>query len=308
LLKFIFNSLKNFLIILIWFLITYFIFILQPSQEFESYILSLKPENYIIHIETIKSDSSTELLHLHLTTDHDTSLSAYLKVPIDTLKYPSIIILGGMLTGKQAVNYAYGVNNVILAAPDYRYKTKYKYNLFKIAEDLLEAYNATYLQVVDNLLLIEYLQNWDKTKNKKISILGYSFGVPFAAATARIQHLDYLALVYGGAGLNFLIKHNLKLFSKSIDCFLSELFWLHLINFEPESNLQHAKPIPTLFINGKNDEKIPNISAKKLQRSILNEKTIIWIDSKHVHPANKKLSLEIINHLNSWYHKENFFN
>ena len=79
------------------------------------------------------------------------------------------------------------------------------------------------------------------------------------------------------------------------------------MNFEPQSNLQFIKPLPTLLINGKNDEKIPNISAQKLQQSINYEKTIIWIDSKHVHPANKKLSLEIIKYLNSWYQKENFF-
>ena len=47
--------------------------------------------------------------------------------------------------------------------PDYRYKPKYNYDLLEIAIDLLDAYNATYLQIVDNLILIEFLQNWEKT-------------------------------------------------------------------------------------------------------------------------------------------------
>ena len=298
---------KNLLLIFIWFIFLYFIFLFQPLQDFESYIFSLKPENSKIHIEQIQSVEKSELLHLYLTIENDTSLSAYLKVPSDSAIYSSIIVLGGMLTGKYAVNYAYGVNNVILAAPDYRYKPKVNYDALTIFSDLSDAYNATYLQVVDNLLLIEFLNNWERTKNSNISILGYSFGVPFAAATARFNKADYLALVYGGADLKFLIKHNLKLFNQIVDYVLANLFWLHVVNFEPDENLQYVNPIPTLVINGVNDEKIPDISSQKLLDAINFEKKVILIDSKHVHPADKKLSLKIIDYLTSWHLEENFF-
>jgi dienelactone hydrolase len=300
--------LKNILIIFVWFVISYFIFLLQPLQDFTSYILSLTSENYKIKIKPVERTNHSKLYQLFFTLDSDTSLSAYLKIPLDSTDYPSIIILGGMLTGKDAVNYAYGVNNVILAAPDYRYKPRSHYNFFTIIKDLLEGYNATYLQVVDNLLLIKFLKNWKYSKNKNLSILGYSFGVPFAAATARIcNNIDYLALVYGGADLHYLIKHNISLFNPFIDNVLANLFWLHVINFEPSQNLQFVKPMPTLVINGGNDEKIPNFSAQKLQDAINYNKTVIWIDSKHVHPANEKLTHKIIDNLNSWYKTNNFF-
>jgi len=300
--------LKNFLLILLWFILSYLIFLLQPLQDFKSYIYSLKPENYKININPIERIDSSELFHLYFTSNDDTSLSAYIKIPNDSIKYPSIIILGGMLTGKEAVNFAYGVNNVILAAPDYRYKPRIENSFITIVCDLLEGYNATYLQVVDNLLLIEFLKVWEKSKNKNLSILGYSFGVPFAAATARItKNLDHLALIYGGADLLYLINHNLNLFNPSIDYILSHIFWLHVFNFDPTENLQYVKNMPTLIINGRNDEKIPNSSAQKLQDSINYDKTVIWIDSKHVHPANKKLSLKIIEHIKIWYKNNSFF-
>ena len=299
--------LKNFILIVFWLILTYLIFILQPLQDFKSYIISLKPENYKSNLDLIKSSDGTELYHLYFTLDRDTSLSAYLKVPSDSIKYPSIIILGGMMTGKEAVKYAYGVNNVILAAPDYRYKPKSKYNFITVVNDILDAYNATFLQVVDNLLLIEFLENWEKSRDKNISILGYSFGVPFAIASVRIyNNIDYMALVYGGADLKYLIKHNVNLFNPFIDNLLSNLFWMHVINFEPLYNIKFINPLPTILINGRNDEKIPNKSAQQLQDSINFEKTVIWIDSKHVHPANKKLSFEIIGSLNSWYVLNNF--
>ena len=302
------NFLRNFLLILTWLILTYFIFLLQPLHDFQSYVFSLIPESYTINLDFVERSENSELFHLYYTSEHDTSLSAYVKIPKDSVNYPSIIILGGMMTGKEAVNYAYGVDNVILVAPDYRYKPRIKYNFITIISDLLKVYNATYLQVVDNLLLIEFLKKWERSRDKNLSILGYSFGVPFAVATARINNkIDQLALVYGGGDLRYLIKHNLNLFNPFIDNLLSNLFWIHVINFEPIENLKSLKPIPTLIINGLNDEKIPNISAQKLQDSINYEKTVIWLDSKHVHPANKKLSLKIIDNLNLWYRANNFF-
>ena len=281
---------------------------MQPLQDFQSYVFSLIPASYTVNLDLVERSENSELFHLYFTSESDTSLSAYVKIPKDSLKYPSIVILGGMMTGKEAVNYAYGVDDVILAAPDYRYKPRIDYSFISIATDLLEGYNATYLQVVDNLLLIEFFENWVKSWDKNLSIIGYSFGVPFAIATSSISNkVDYLALVYGGADLYYLIRHNLKLFNPFIDKLISYVFWLHVKSFEPIENLKSLKPIPTLIINGRNDEKIPNSSAQKLQDSINYEKTVIWLDSKHVHPANKKLSLKIIDNLNSWYRANNFF-
>jgi cephalosporin-C deacetylase-like acetyl esterase len=218
-----------------------------------------------------------------------------------------IIILGGMMTGKTAVNYAYGVDEVIVAAPDYRYKLREKYNILTIFYDLLPAYHALYMQVIDNIILIEYFNSWEKTKNENISILGYSFGVPFAIATAAVQkRISHLALVYGGANLKFLIRHNLNLVNEVIDEILVQIFWLHVMNFEPEYLIRNITADSLLLINGLQDEKIPESSAQKLQDAVPFSKTIIWLESKHVHPKNKQLSMKIIGLLNEWYYKTKF--
>jgi dienelactone hydrolase len=205
------------------------------------------------------------------------------------------------------VNYAYGVDNVILLAPDYRYKPRIKYDFFSILSDLQDGYNSTFLQVVDNILLIEFLKQWDKSRNGKISIVGYSFGVPFAVATGRIQSVDNFAFIYGGSDLHFLIGHNFSLFNSFINSVFSNIFWLHVMHFEPERNLQYLSKVPTLIINGQDDEKIPYKSAQLLQNSINQPKEIVWLESKHVHPKNKKLSIKIISILRQWYKDNNFF-
>jgi len=301
--------LKNSLIIFFWFILSYFIFLFQPARDFESYIDSLKPK-YILSNENLtlveKSDSY-QIFSLKYNHNQQ-SLEAFIKIPINGENLPAVIILGGMLTGKEAVNYAYSVENVIIAAPDYRYKPRSNYDIFSIICDLPKAYNALYMQIIDNLLLLDFLENRTNSANRNISIVGYSFGVPFAIATASVdKRVGHLALVYGGADLDFLIRHNLKLINPLIDELLGFIFWLHVMNFEPETLCKRIDAREIMLINGLHDEKIPETAAKKLQESIPYKKTIIWVESKHVHPKNKNLSLKIINHLNEWYNKSGFF-
>ena len=92
-----------------------------------------------------------------------------------------------------------------------------------------------------------------------------------------------------------------------------QLFWLHLADFEPEIQAKSIKNIPVLFINGKYDEKIIRVCAEKLHGAFVLEmengttgKEIVWLESKHVHPRKKTLSLEIIKILQQWYKKIGF--
>jgi len=299
---------KFLFILFLWFSFSYFIFLFQPAQNFEAYINSLKPilNSEKANLSIIEKTEDYILYNLVIET-RGKPLEAYIKVPYDRKNLPAVIILGGMMTGKSAVNYAYGVDNVILAAPDYRYKPRWEYNIFTILYDLLEAYEAMYMQVVDNILLIEYLNSWDKNEEKRISLLGYSFGVPFAIATVSVQkNINQLALVYGGADLKFLIRHNLDLFNFIIDELLVQLFWLHVMNFEPGNFTENLAAESILLVNGLQDKKIPELSAKKLQNNLSGQKSIIWLESKHVHPQNKQLSLKIIDILKNWYQEKGF--
>jgi dienelactone hydrolase len=217
-------------------------------------------------------------------------------------KIPAILLLGGMLTGKKAVEFAYDVENVILIAPDYPYKIRYRYDFFTILADLVEAHNALHYQIRDNIVLLDFLRSWDKVDTSNIGIIGYSFGVPFALATASVYpKISHLGLVYGGADLRFLIEHNLKLFNPVVDKLFASLFWFHVMDFEPLKHAGNIKTLPLIIINGEDDEKIPYSSAMTLQKAFNFYKHVSWLSSSHVHPKNKKLNLDIIQILKGWY-------
>jgi dienelactone hydrolase len=194
------------------------------------------------------------------------------------------------------------VDSVLLVAPDYPYTVKRNYSFFSILRDIPAAHQALHLQIRDNLVLLDYLRQWSRVDTGRISIIGYSFGVPFACATAALdQKVNGLALIYGGAGLKHLLQVNFELYTSFINARMIDLFWFFLSDFEPAVHLARLKPLPLICINGDFDAKIPRESAQALHQAIPFPKTVIWLPSGHVHPKNKYLSIEIINKLKDWY-------
>jgi dienelactone hydrolase len=297
-----FKYIRFVLIVIIWYIICYFIYIFQAEADFSGYTYSLLPQNYEVRYTDIQSDNGVTIQQLSLSSGNAFSLQAYIKNPEMPGKLPAILLLGGMLTGKKAVEYAYDVENVILISPDYPYKIRYQYDFFTILSDLVEAHDALHYQIRDNMVLLDFLRTWDRVDTSNIGIIGYSFGVPFALATAAVYpNISHLGLVYGGADLKYLIEHNLKLFNPVVDKFFADLFWLHVMDFEPLNHAGNIETLPLIIINGKDDEKIPNYSANALQEAFNFSKHVSWLASSHVHPRNKKLNIEIINILKAWY-------
>jgi dienelactone hydrolase len=261
------------------------------------------PQRYESELRVIEDTPEVLLYSLRLFDGTDFNVQAQVKDPRIPGQVPAILLLGGMMTGKKAVEYAYNVDSVLLIAPDYPYEVKPQYGFFTIVLDIPLAHQALHMQVRDNLVLLDYLRNWQRVDTSRLSMIGYSFGVPFACATAALQRgIKGLALIYGGAGLRNLLQANFKLYRSFLDTVIIEVFWFLLSDFEPAVQAARLKPMPVLCINGEFDAKIPKESAQALHQAIPFTKTVIWLPTDHVHPKNRSLSMEIIKNLKYWYH------
>jgi dienelactone hydrolase len=289
--------------VLIWFCSCFICFVKQGDLKFSAYITSLVPNHYSSDLQVIEDKPEAVLYSLRLFAERNFNLQVQLKDPRIPGKLPAILLLGGMMTGRRAVEYAYNVDSVLLVAPDYPYQARTRYSFLTILSDIPAAQQALHLQIRDNLVLLDYLRKWDRVDTSRISMIGYSFGVPFACATAALdQKLKGLALVYGGAGLKHLLQVNFKLYNSYLNALLIEVFWFFLSDFEPADQAARLKPLPVICLNGEFDAKIPRESAQALHAAIPFTKTVIWLPSEHVHPKNKYLSIEIIKNLKDWYH------
>ncbi len=287
---------------LIWFISCYICFLKQGDLKFSAYITSLMPSHYNSDLQILEDKPEAVLYSLRLFNDRNFNVQVQLKDPRIPGRVPAILILGGMMTGKKAVEYAYNVDSVLLVAPDYPYEVKARYSFFTILKDIPTAHQALHFQIRDNLVLLDYLRKWNRVDTSRISLIGYSFGVPFACATAALdQRIKGLCLIYGGAGLKHLLQVNFKLYNSFINALMIDVFWFFLSDFEPAVQAAQLKPLPVICINGEFDAIIPKDSAQALHDAIPFTKTVIWLSTGHVHPKNKNLSIEIIKNLKDWY-------
>jgi len=211
-------------------------------------------------------------------------------------RYPAIVVLGGKATGKYAIDYAIGIEDVIIIAPDYPYNPREQYTVSEFIGDLPEVRTALLDMVPSVMLLTDYLFTRTDVDTTKIVLLGYSFGAPLVPAIiANDRRAAIAALVYGGGDLYSLIRHNVKRYEgKAFSEVVAALGTVLLRPLEPLRYIGHVSPIPLIMINGTEDEQIPRANTEQLYQAAGEPKKIIWLESQHVHPRDAELTRKII--------------
>jgi dienelactone hydrolase len=212
-------------------------------------------------------------------------------------RYPAIILLGGKATGKYAIDYTLGINNVIILALDYPYEPRDSYNFWTITQDIPAVRQALIDMVPAAVLAVDYLFRRDDVDTTKLVILGYSFGAPFVPViVANDRRAAVAAMVYGGGELHSMIRYNVARYKGPV---LGEFVGflggaLLLRPMEPMRFADKISPIPLIMINGKNDEQIPRHNTETFYNAAREPKKIVWLQSKHVNPNNPELTRYII--------------
>ncbi|MBX2991083.1 MAG: dienelactone hydrolase family protein [Bacteroidetes bacterium] len=211
-------------------------------------------------------------------------------------RYPAIILLGGKATGKHAVDYALDINDVIIAAPDYRYEPREKYTVTEFVTDVPAIRRALLDMIPSVMLLTDYLFTRSDVDTSKLVIVGYSFGAPFVPCIlAHDRRAAAVAMVYGGGDLRTLIRHNVRRYEGALMSeFVGSLGGLLLRPIEPMRYVERISPVTLLMINGTDDEQIPRENVELLYAAAYEPKNIIWIESRHVHPRNPELTARIV--------------
>ena len=252
-------------LLFLWFILNYFTFLLQSDREMKDYITSLIPKNIEYNIQEVQNKNNIIINKIEFFSSEIKLGQAKLKYPDNNNIKPAILLLGGIWTGMNAVNLTGNDDDILIISPDYDYQVKNKYTIWRIFSDLYSAHQALYYQIRNNLLILNYLQNLNHVDLDRISIIGYSFGVPFAVATsAIINNFHSMVLVYGGANLQKILNKNIKLDNKVFDFFLKKILWMHIKNFEPMRHSRNIQNKRVLLINGDKDQKIPNECAEEL--------------------------------------------
>jgi len=280
----------------------YFSFILAPF-----FFLRANEECTVSHVHKYKvHDSVEERTYMDVTLDCGKNGEALFtislpeKIPPEGL--PCYLIVGGLKTGKESLQFIPDHGNYALVAYEYSDMLK-KLHQVNVLWHLYTVRKAA-LEVPPELIgIIKYLYKQPWINPDPISLMGYSFGATYMPVTYVKAEEEGLklgpgVLCYGGAGIYCLFKANLPLPNFLKDPVASMAAAL----FKPIDPIFYAPKMhgEFLILNGICDVQIPMKCANRLQELVPEPKTIMNLETEHMHPKSMELNLKLINISRKW--------
>ncbi len=270
-------------------------------------------EGYEKYISTesilISSDDSSSTYNIILKRNGRPDLNCYLRIPLSDEPSPAVILLGGLVTGKDVVDLVGETeiaNKLVVMTMDYPYEgKKRKVPPFEFLSEIPAMRRAIFDSVSAVMLMTDHLLTLEEVNPEQIIFAGGSFGAFFAiAAGALDERAKAVVSMYAGGDISLLISHDLDWKPEIAQKFAGWLVELLVLPVEPLNWVKNIAPRPFLMINGKNDERIAKEGIDKLFHAAGEPKELIWHESGHVVPESRKLTQQLTEMMGEWLKKE----
>ncbi|MEA1996728.1 MAG: alpha/beta hydrolase [Gemmatimonadota bacterium] len=243
-----------------------------------------------------------------LTDRNGRVFTGHLRKPVRTEgSLPAIFIMGGVGTGAKAVRLVNLDQPAVLCAMDYPPYTKGKIKLAELP-GMVKTVNSAAEEAVDRTFnVLDYLCSRQDVDTSRVSVLGASFGVPFAVVAAALDpRVKGLVLIHGTADLEGLIDWSLKreVPFAPLRKASSKLLGALVSPYEPASYIGLVAPRPLLMINSREDQRIPIPGVELLYEKAAEPKELIWQSCEHIHPTNRELIESLTSTAAVWLEKK----
>jgi dienelactone hydrolase len=251
----------------------------------------------------VESAGGHRLLAVTLENDRGIAVKGYLKVPDDSAaaRHPALLLLGGVRTGRNTIDYIDNTRGVVLFAFDYPYEGKKE--RFDPGEFLLaipRIRRAVVETVPAAMLCVDYLLNRDDVDAERIVVVGGSVGAVFApAVVATDERIAAAGLLFGAADIQHLMRTNLN----TPDWVARPVSWLGAVLVSPVEPVKYIgaiSPRPVFMLNGTGDPRMPTRCSQLLHETAREPKRIRWIDAGHVNIRSREFHELVSRELADW--------
>jgi len=221
------------------------------------------------------------------------SVRCTISLPDDSSRaLPVIIIIGGLEIGRTSLGYVaeHGANAVI--AYEYPYGPRYWYEGAPMTE--IPAIRRAVISVPGQLAaLLRHASRQPWADSARSVCFSYSFGAIFAPSFLRLAEsygdtVHHTTLVYGGADIERLLQHNLRIESSELRNIFAWFAATAIHVVEPENHLPYLHSM-FLVMNGKRDQFIPAMLSQRIRALVPEPKTVRILDTEHMQPGARHL-------------------
>lgn len=217
-------------------------------------------------------------------------------------RYPAALLIGGLDTGRKAVDVPPESENLVLAGIDYPYEGPEDPTTWEWVRYFPHMRRAILTTPPALLLAAQYLYTRDDVDTERVSIIGVSLGVPFAAAAAATdRRLAGAALLHGGADIRGMIAYAYADVGAPwlVDLMAIGLAWV-LAPLEPARYAGEIAPRPLLMVNATSDEMISLDSVRALYGAARRPKRMVWLETRHVALSNPEVVANLMRLTLEW--------
>ena len=229
---------------------------------------------------------------LKLLNSQGTHLEYFVREPRRaTRPLPAVFILAGVETGRESLDLIDDRDDLLLVSMNYPRRETLSLDGFGL---LLAPYvlrRMAFESLEGGVLALDYLSRRTDVDQKRIILLGVSFGSPIIVALgARDPRADAVVLIYGGGDLGGLARTNLRekpwwvpgwIIGPAVRTFLGE--------FEPLAHVEKIAPRYFLMVSSRQDEMFPPSSALALYGRARDPKKLIWYETGHLDLFDRQL-------------------
>lgn len=241
-----------------------------------------------------------------VTLVSDTGLEVRVRVRAsrvrDGVRHPAALMIGGFSTGRKAAGIPTTVDNLVLASIDYPYDGPGDLRGWSWIRHIEQVRRGLLGTPPALLLTAQYLYRREDVDPTRVSVIGVSLGVPFAAAAAATdRRLSGAVYLHGGGDIRRLYEHAYGERTPGwLVPFLPRLVAWLTAPLEPIKYAGTVAPRPTLQVNAVEDRFIPTESVSALYEATRHPKRLIWLDGGHVATSEEAIVEDLMQMTLEW--------
>jgi len=237
----------------------------------------------ILRAESRSASHRTE--DVELISSDGLRVEAKVRYPATPSSLPTIIILGGHRTGKDAVELVDELDGFVVAAISYPHDEEAWSKGLALLRQIPAARRALLDTPPALSLLVDYLVERSEVDPDAIELVGVSLGAPIVTvAGARDERFRRVWAIHGGGAPAALLDHNLRdeIESRLARSAAARLGALLIAPLTPERHVSRIAPRPLILVNAEADERIPRLCVESLYDSARDPKELIWLSGAHI--------------------------